>query len=428
MSSKKEEQPLTGRMREDREPVSLKEYEAGGGYQAVRKVLGRMSPGEVIEEVKKSNLRGRGGAGFPTGMKWGFVPTGENAPQPKYVVANADEMEPGTFKDRLLMERDPHLLIEGCILCAYAIQARFSFIFLRWAYKTSQRALERAVAEAYEAGYLGKNILGSDLSLDVHLHMSSGRYMCGEETGLLNSLEGRQATPRSKPPYPGVSGLFGQPTVVNNVETLSSVPGIIRHGAQWFKELSRTEDGGSKIYGVSGRVKHPGAWELPMGTTLGELLDRAGGFRDGLKFRGALPGGASTSFLVDEHLDLPLDFTATGKAGKSLGTGCAIVLDDGRCPVGMLVSLEHFFAQESCGWCTPCREGLPWIEKTLTALEEGQGLMEDIERLKKQAKLLSPGHTFCALAPGAAMPLGSGLEYFEDDFRRHVEEKRCPWK
>ncbi len=427
--SNQKDKPLTGRMRKDREPVGLKEYEAAGGYQAVRKALGRMSPQDVTEEVKKSNLRGRGGAGFPTGMKWGFVPMGERAPQPKYMVANADEMEPGTFKDRLLMERDPHQLVEGCILCAYAIQARTGFIFLRWAYKTSQHTLERALADAYEAGYLGENILGSDYSLDLHLHLSAGRYMCGEETGLLNALEGRPATPRSKPPYPGVSGLFGKPTVVNNVETLCNVPHILSQGAEWFKDLSRTEDGGSKIYGVSGRVNHPGAWELPMGTTLRELVEEhAGGLRDGLKFRGALPGGASTYFLVDEHLDLPLDFSATQKAGKRLGTGTAIVLDDGRCPVAMLENLEHFFAQESCGWCTPCREGLPWTERTLTALEQGNGRMEDIELLRRHARLLGPGHTFCALAPGAVEPLESALEHFEEDFRRHVEEKGCPWK
>ncbi len=416
-------------MRADLEPVSLKEYEADEGYQALRRAVGRMTPQEVTETVKKSNLRGRGGAGFSTGMKWGFVPMGEGAPQPKYVVANADEMEPGTFKDRLLMERDPHQLIEGCILCAYAVQAQAGFIFLRWAYKKSQRALEQAMADARRAGLLGKNILGSGFSFDLHLHISAGRYMCGEETGLLNAMEGRTATPRSKPPYPGVSGLFGQPTVVNNVETLCNVPLVVHHGSEWFKSLSRTEDGGSKIYGVSGRVKRPGAWELPMGTTLRELLEEhAGGMREGLRFRGALPGGASTYFLVDKHLDLPLDFTATAREGVRLGTGTAIVLDDGRCPVGMLRNLEHFFAQESCGWCTPCREGLPWTEKTLAALEEGKGRPEDIEQLRRHARLLGPGHTFCALAPGAAEPLESGLEYFADDFRRHVDEQRCPWR
>lgn len=423
------ETPLTRNIQPDRTPLELKAFERTGGYQGLRKALKEMSPADVTEAVKKSDLRGRGGAGFPTGQKWSFVPMGEDAPRPKYLVVNADEMEPGTFKDRLLLEGDPHQLIEGAIISAYAIQADVGYIFLRWAYKEAERRLRKAIAEAYDAGYLGKNILGSGFDFELHLHVSAGRYMCGEETGLLNSLEGRRATPRAKPPFPQISGLWGRPTIVNNVETLSNVPHILRNGAHWFKELSLTTDGGTKIYGASGPVKNPGLWELPMGTTLREVLfEYAGGMRDGHQFRGVLPGGASTDFLVEEHLDVKLDYENVQNAGSRLGTGTLIVLDDKTCPVGMVQNLEHFFAQESCGWCTPCREGLPWVARTLQALEDGEGQLEDMDMLASHTTLLGPGHTFCALAPGAMEPLQSALKYFKDDFERHIDEKRCPWK
>jgi NADH-quinone oxidoreductase subunit F len=422
------ERPLTRNIRDDREPLNLSEYEKAGGYQAVRKAL-RMQPQEVTEEVKNANLRGRGGAGFPTGVKWRFVPMGDDAPRPKYLVANADEMEPGTFKDRLLMEGDPHQLIEGMIVSAYAIQAEVGYIFLRWAYRRAARLLEEAIAEAYAAGYLGRDILGSGYNLDMHLHISAGRYICGEETALLNALEGKRAIPRARPPFPQASGLFGKPTIVNNVETLCNVPHIVNNGPEWFKSLSRSEDGGTKIYGASGKVKRPGAWELPMGTTLREILEEhAGGMRDGLKFRGALPGGASTDFLVEQHLDVPMDYGSVQQVGSRLGTGTIIVLDDQSCPVGMVHNIEQFFAQESCGWCTPCREGLPWVEKILEAMEEGRGHPGDVQVLDQHAGLLGPGNTFCALAPGAVEPLQSALRYFRDDFERHIREKRCPWR
>jgi NADH-quinone oxidoreductase subunit F len=423
------ETPLTSNIQPDHLPLDVKAFERVDGYQGLRKALKEMTPAEVTDTVKKSNLRGRGGAGFPTGMKWSFVPMGDDAPRPKYLVINADEMEPGTFKDRLLQEGNPHQLIEGMIISAYAIQAEVGYIFLRWAYKEAERRLRKAIAEAYDAGYLGKNILGSGFDFELHLHVSAGRYMAGEETGLLNSLEGRRATPRAKPPFPQVSGLWGQPTIVNNVETLSNVPHIIRNGADWFKGLSRTSDGGTKIYGASGRVKYPGLWELPLGVTLGEiLLEHAGGMQDGYRFRGVLPGGASTDFLVEEHMDVMMDFDGPTKVGSRLGTGTLIVLDDRNCPVGMLQSLEKFFAQESCGWCTPCREGLPWIARTLQAIEDGEGQLKDLEMLASHSKLLGPGHTFCALAPGAVEPLQSALKYFKEDFERHIEEKGCPWK
>ena len=423
------EKPLTKNIRPDQEPLDLNGYESAGGYQAARKALKDMTPGEVTEVVKQSNLRGRGGAGFPTGMKWSFVPMGEDAPRPKYLIMNADEMEPGTFKDRVLLEGDPHLVVEAMIVSGYAIQADVGYIFLRWAYKESERKLRKAISEAYEAGYLGKNILGSGYSFELQVHTSAGRYMCGEETGLLNSLEGRRATPRAKPPFPQVSGLWGKPSIVNNVETLCNVPHIVNNGAEWFRGLSHTKDGGTKLYGVSGKVKHPGCWELPMGTTLREILEEhAGGMRDGFKFRGALPGGASTDFLVEEHMDVELDFNAVQEVGSRLGTGTIIVLDDQTCPVAMVHNLEHFFAQESCGWCTPCREGLPWIEKILLAIEEGQGQPQDIGLLEMHSSFLGPGNTFCALAPGAVEPLQSALKYFREDFDQHIREKRCPWR
>ena len=420
------ETPLTQNIHPRTAPPDRAAYERSGGYQAARKALREMTPDRIVEEVKNSSLRGRGGAGFPTGMKWSFVP--KDAPHPRYLVANADEMEPGTFKDRALLEGDPHQLLEGMIIASFATGSDVAYIFLRAEYTVAAQRLERAIAEAYAANLLGRNIAGSGYNLDLHLHVSAGRYMCGEETGMLNALEGRRANPRAKPPYPPVAGLWGKPTTVNNVETLCCVPHIVNHGAEWFKKLSRTKDGGTKLYGASGRVKRPGLWELPMGTTVRELLEEhAGGMRDGFRFRGLLPGGASTDFLTEQHLDTAMDFTEVQKVGSRMGTGTMIVLDDHTCPVGMVWNLTHFFAQESCGWCTPCWSGLGWAERILQAMEEGQGQPGDIEKLEFQTRFLQPGHTFCALAPGAAEPLQSALKYFREDFEQHIREKRCPW-
>ena len=429
MSTVKEDRPLTGNFKADGTVCDLRSYTRAGGYEAVRNTLGRIAPADVMKTVKDSNLRGRGGAGFNTGLKWSFVPMGPDAPRPKYLAANADEMEPGTFKDRYLMENDPHQLIEGMILTAYAIEAATAWIFLRDEYRLSRRRLEGALAEAREGGFLGKNILGSGFDLEIHIHVSAGRYMCGEETGLLNALEGRRANPRSKPPFPQTSGLWGRPTIVQNVETLCNVPGILRNGVEWYKGLSRTPNGGTKLYGASGKVRRPGLWELPMGTPLREILEgHAGGMREGLTFRGLLPGGGSTDFLVAEHLDVPMDFDEVPKVGSRLGTGTIIVLDDRTCPVGMVRNLEKFFAQESCGWCTPCREGLPWVRDILTAMEEGRGEPQDLEILEHHCRGLAPGMTYCALAPGAVEPLQSALRYFRAEFEQHIREKRCPWR
>jgi len=423
------ERPLTAKMHEDGSAVDLAAYEQAGGYQSVRKILSGMEPKQVTQMVKDANLRGRGGAGFPTGTKWSFVPLGKDVPDPTYLICNADEMEPGTFKDRLLMERDPHQLIEGMIGAAFAIEADVAFIFLRGEYILAAERVERALAEAYAAHYLGRHILGSPFSLEMYLHVSAGRYMCGDETGLLNALEGKRANPRMKPPFPTTAGLFGKPTVVNNVETLCCVSHIVNHGSEWFRNLSRTSDGGTKLFGVSGKVKHPGLWELPMGTTPREILEgHAGGMREGVAFRALIPGGASTEFIVEGDLDLPMDFSGLKPAGSRMGTGTMIVLDDKTCPVGLIRNLMAFFSRESCGWCTPCWSGLHWSERILTAMEQGGGENGDIEKLHQLASWWAPGHTFCALAPGAAEPLESGLKHFRDDFEAHLREKRCPWK
>lgn len=422
------EKPLTGNIKSDGSWLTLKEYEKVGGYEGLRNAM-KMTPEEVIEVMKKSDLRGRGGAGFPTGLKWSFVPTGEGSPNPKYIVCNGDEMEPGTFKDRLLLEKNPHLLIEGMIISAYAIQASTAFIFLRYAYHEAADVIERALQEAYDAGYLGKKVLGKDFGLDMHLHTSVGRYICGEETALLNALEGRRANPRSKPPFPQVSGLFGKPTIVNNVETFCNVAPIMHKGTEWYISLSNSEKGGgTKLYGASGRVKNPAIWELPLGVTLREILEEhAGGMKDGYKFRGVLPGGASTDFLVEEHLDIKMDYEGVAAAGSRLGTGTLIVLDDKTCPVGMVLNLEQFFAQESCGYCTPCREGLPWTAKLLKRIELGRGKPKDLDILSFQTEYNAPGNTFCALAPGAMEPLQSALKYFGEDFEQHIHDHKCPY-
>ncbi|MBI5249185.1 MAG: NADH-quinone oxidoreductase subunit NuoF [Desulfomonile tiedjei] len=421
------EKPLTANFRPG-EPLSLKEYEKLGGYQALRTAL-KMGPDEIIQLISQSNLRGRGGAGFPTGTKWSAVPSPKDLPGTRYFIADADEMEPGTFKDRLLMEGDPHQFLEGVIIGSYAIHAEEAFIFLRWEYTLAQSRLKSAISEAYSRGYLGNDIMGTGVNVRVHLHVSAGRYICGEGTALVNSLEGKRAVPHSKVPRQTDCGLWGRPTLMNNVETLCNVPHIINNGPEWFKNLSNSKDGGTKIYAVSGKVKRPGAWELPMGTTIREILEEnAGGMRDGLKFRGVMPGGASTDFLVEQHLDVKMDYDSVQKAGSRLGTGTMIVLDDQTCPVGMVHNLEHFFARESCGWCTPCREGLPWVASILKAMEEGHGQPDDLDVLRFHTKHLGPGRTYCALAPGAMEPLQSALVYFREDFERHITEKRCPWR
>lgn len=421
--------PLTRNIDLSRPPLDAAAYEATGGYRGLHEIARGLSPADVLDHVKESGLKGRGGAGFPTGLKWSFVPMGDGAEKQKYFVVNADEMEPGTFKDRLLMEGDPHLLIDGMIIASYAIQASKAYIFLRGEYTDSERVLKKALAEAYERGYLGRNILDTGFDLDIILHTSAGRYICGEETALLNALEGKRANPRAKPPFPQVSGLWGKPTIVNNVETICNLPGIMAWGIDWYRSLTKGNDHGTKLFGVSGKVRTPGCWELPLGTPVRELIEvYAGGMRDGLELKGFLPGGGSTDFMLPEHLDLKLDYDDIARAGSRLATGTMILLDNKTCPVGMVGNLMTFFSHESCGFCTPCRDGLPWVDEIFRELESGNGSLKDLTILEEHVDYMGPGKTFCALAPGATAPLGSGLRYFREDFERHIKEKRCPYR
>jgi len=421
--------PLTQHIKTGKHPPGIDYCKKHGVYDGVEKALLKMAPDDVTALVKASGLTGRGGAGFPTGLKWSLMPKEPDVSKIRYLVTNADEMEPGTFKDRYLLEGNPHQLIAGMIIASYAIRARTAYIFMRWAYKKADVIVRKAIDEAYRAGYLGKNILGTGYDLDIYVHNSAGRYICGDETALLNSLEGKRGIPRTKPPFPAVSGLFGQPTVVNNVETLSWISHIIEKGVDWFMKLSLTGEGGTKLYGVSGRVKNPGLWELPMGTTMREIIfEHAGGMKEGYKLRGVIPGGASTDFFTDSHLDVKMDFASVRAAGSRLGTGTMIILDDRTCPVAFIHNMIKFFAEESCGWCTPCREGLPWVRKILASFEDGTARNTDMDILEFQTRYMGPGNTFCALAPGAMEPLQSGLRYFREDFLRHINEKHCPWR
>jgi NADH-quinone oxidoreductase subunit F len=417
-----ETHPLTWRLRDDAQPVWLDEYRSTNGYVGAEKALKGFAPDDVVGVVKDSGLSGRGGAGFSTGLKWSLMPKDESM-NVRYILCNADEMEPGTYKDRLLMEQLPHLLVEGMLIGGFALKAYRGYIFLRGEYIEAAENLRRAIEEAKQAGLLGKNILGSGFDFELFVHTGAGRYICGEETALINSLEGRRANPRSKPPFPATSGAWGKPTCVNNVETLCNVPAILENGSEWYKGLSagKSENTGTKLMGFSGRVKNPGLWELPFGITAREILeDYAGGMQDGLKLKAWQPGGAGTDFLTEQHLDLPMDFPHIAKAGSRLGTALAMAVDDQTSMVGLTRNLEEFFARESCGWCTPCRDGLPWSVKILRALERGEGQPGDVETLEQICRFLSPGHTFCALAPGAVEPLQSAIKYFRDEFEAGI--------
>jgi NADH-quinone oxidoreductase subunit F len=422
------ELPLTGRARPDRTPHSLAEWQRLGGYEAVRATLGRQDPADIVRRVEDAGLMGKGGAGFPAGRKWRYLreAAARAAPGPRYLCVNGDEMEPGSFKDRFLLEALPHQLVEGVILAAYAIGAGEAIVLIRDAYRAGAAAVARAIAEAEDSGLLGRNILGSGFDLTVRVHASAGRYIVGEETALIAAIEGGRPVPRRRPPYPAQSGLWGRPTLVNNVETLSAVPHIVARGAAWFRGLSRTREGGTKLYGLSGRVSRPGLIEAPVGTTAGELLDQAGGVRDGRALLAFQPGGGATAFLEAADLDTPMDFEHLRLAGSALGTGSMIVLDDRSCPVAAIARHARFYARESCGWCTPCREGLPWVSRLLDALEAGQGRAEDIDMLRLHVAMAGPpGRSFCDLMAGALNPLRSGLERFGDIFAAHLDGA-CP--
>jgi NADH-quinone oxidoreductase subunit F len=415
------ERPLTGNIVAGRAPLDLAGYERAGGYRAVRDVVGRVAPARVTQQVGQAGLTGCGGGGFPTARKWQAMPARGERPGRRYFIVNADEMEPGTFKDRLLMEGDPHQLIEGIILSAYAVDADHAYIFVRGEYRVAISRLRQAVAEVLAAGLLGPNILGSGFSLEIDVHAGAGRYICGEETALLNALEGRRAIPRAKPPLPQVSGLFGCPTIVNNVETICNVPHIMARGADWYRALGVEGAPGTRVYGVSGRVKRPGSYELPHGTRLSELIeDHAGGMQEGFGLVAVLPGGASTGFVAAGDLDVPMSAAGMARLGQRLGTGNVIVLDDATCPIGFMVNLQKFFAQESCGWCAPCRDGLPWVVDMLQRFERGEGRPADLAVLGEMVEHLGPGRTFCGLAPGAAASLQSGLKLFGGQFRARL--------
>jgi NADH-quinone oxidoreductase subunit F len=413
-----ETHPLTWRLRDDGAPVWLDEYQAKDGYRAARQALNQMSPDEIVQSVKDAGLKGRGGAGFPTGVKWGLMPKDESL-NIRYLLCNADEMEPNTWKDRLLMEQLPHLLIEGMLISARALKAYRGYIFLRGEYVEAAANLNQAIKQAKQAGLLGKNILGSGFDFELLVHTGAGRYICGEETALINSLEGRRANPRAKPPFPAAVGVWGKPTCVNNVETLCNVPAIIGHGVDWYKSLARpgSEDMGSKLMGFSGKVKNPGLWELPFGVSARELFeDYAGGMRAGFTLKCWQPGGAGTGFLLPAHLDASMYAAGIAKVGTRMGTGLAMAVDDSVNMVSLLRNMEEFFSRESCGFCTPCRDGLPWTVKLLRALENGEGQPGDIETLEQLCNHLGPGKTFCAHAPGAVEPLASAIKYFRPEF------------
>jgi len=398
-------------------------YSSLGGYEGLAKALREYRPADVIEIVKKSGLRGRGGAGFPTGMKWGFVP--KDSPKPVYLCVNADESEPGTFKDRLIIEKDPHQLLEGTIIAAYALGCRQAFIYIRGEFAYGARVLDQAVKEAYGKGYLGKNILGSGFDLDLVVHRGAGAYICGEETALLESIEGRRGHPRLKPPFPAIVGLYGAPTVINNVETLSNVPHIIRNGPEWYASIGVDRNSGTRLFAVSGHVKRRGVYEFPMGITLRELIyEHCGGMRDGRALKAVVPGGSSVPVLTPDQLDIPLDFDSVAKAGSMLGSAGVIVMDDSTCMVRAAMRISQFYAEESCGQCTQCREGTEWLHQILTRLEYGEGRNGDLETLLDICANMK-ALTICPLSDAAAMPVESYIRKFRDEFAAHIEEHRC---
>ena len=402
---------------------TLATYEENDGYRALDKAF-EVGPAALVQVAKDSGLRGRGGAGFPAGLKGSFLPPPHGGP--RYLVVNADEPEPGTCKDIPLMMAAPHFLIEGVAITAYAIGCHHAFIYLRGEVVHVYRRLLRAVEEAYAAGHLGKNIHGSGFDLDVTVHAGAGAYICGEETALLDSLEGRRGQPRSKPPFPAVAGLYARPTVVNNVESIASIPPILLHGADWFAAMGTESSKGFGIFSLSGHVTRPGQYEAPLGITLRELLDMAGGMRDGKKLKFWTPGGSSTPLFTDAHLDIPLDFDSVAKAGSMLGTRALQIFDESTCVVRAVDRWTDFYKHESCGKCTPCREGTWWLKQILGRLEHGVGDEQDLEKLLDICDNIL-GRSFCALGDGAPSPVTSSIEYFRDEYLAHLAEGGCPF-
>ncbi len=405
-------------------PAALDTYRSVGGYSVLEKILKEKTPAEtIIEELKKSALRGRGGAGFPTGLKWSFMP--RNLPGQKYLICNSDEGEPGTCKDRDILRYNPHQLVEGMIIGGYTIGASVGYNYIRGEFWEPYEAFEKALQEARDAGYLGKNILGSGFDFEIHTHLGAGAYICGEETALIESIEGKKGQPRFKPPFPANYGLFGRPTTINNTESLASVPAILQQGGEWFLEIGKPNNGGSKVFCVSGHVEKPGNFEIPMGTPFAELLEMAGGVWKGRKLKAVIPGGSSVPVVPGEvMMQATMDYDGIAKIGSMLGAGSVIVMDETTCMVKTLARLSHFYYEESCGQCTPCREGTGWLARMVHRIEHGQGRPEDLDKLDAVAGNIM-GRTICALGDAAAMPVQSFLKHFRDEFAYHIEHKRC---
>ena len=405
-------------------PWTLEVYQQNGGYEVLKKILAEKIPAEeIIEELKLSALRGRGGAGFPTGLKWSFMP--RTAPGQKYIVCNSDEGEPGTCKDRDILRYNPHALVEGMAIAGYVIGASVGYNYIRGEFWEPYERFDAAIEEARNAGLLGDNILGSGFDFQLHSHLGAGAYICGEETALLESIEGKKGQPRFKPPFPAGFGLYGKPTTINNTESLASVPEILRQGGKWFLELGKPNNGGSKLFCVSGHVNNPGNFEIPMGTPFAKLLEMAGGVRDGHKLKAVIPGGSSVPVLQgDVMMDVNMDYDSISEAGSMLGSGAVIVIDDSTCMVKVLENLSHFYFNESCGQCTPCREGTGWLARVMHRIEHGHGRQEDIDQLDEVAGKIA-GRTICALGDAAAMPVQSFIKEFREEFQYHIDHKKC---
>lgn len=407
------------------EPWTLENYRKIGGYEAWTKILReKIPPEKVIEEVKASGLRGRGGAGFPTGLKWSFMP--KQTDIPKYVVCNSDESEPGTCKDRDILRFNPHALVEGLAIACYAMHTKVAYNYMRGEFMDEPyHRFEQALKEAYAQGYLGKDVMGSGVEVDIYCSLGAGAYICGEETALLESLEGKKGLPRFKPPFPANFGLYGRPTTINNTESFASVPSIIRNGAKWFLGLGVTNSGGTKCFSVSGHVNNPGNFEVPMGTPFAKLLEMAGGVRNGRQLKAVIPGGSSVP-VVHGHvmMETNMDYESIQKAGSMLGSGAVIVMDDTTCMVRVLERISRFYYSESCGQCTPCREGTGWLYRVISRIEHGKGMPEDLDKLDSVASKIE-GHTICALGDAAAWPVRSFIKQFRDEFQYHIDHKCC---
>jgi NADH-quinone oxidoreductase subunit F len=405
-------------------PWEIEQYRSRGGYEQLTRIFREgITPAQIVDEMKTSGLRGRGGAGFPTGLKWSFI--NRESPIDKYIVCNSDEGEPGTFKDRDILRYNPHQIIEGMIIAGYAIGARAGYNYIRGEFWEPYERFEAALEEARAAGFLGNNILGSGFDYDVHVHLGAGAYICGEESALLESIEGKKGQPRFKPPFPAQVGLYGCPTIINNTESYACVPMIMEKGGEWFKDLGVENSGGTKLFSISGNIKNPGVFEVPMGTPFAELLEMAGGMKDGSKLKAVIPGGSSSPVIPGEQMmELTMDYDAIAGAGSMLGSGAVIVIDDSQCMVKILERMSYFYYEESCGQCTPCREGTGWLWRIIRRIENGEGRQEDLDLLLDLGGKIA-GRTICALGDAAVMPVQGMLKHYRDEFQYHIDHKKC---